>query len=141
MLEGGEGPGVVAGDALPFGVGADHVAGVVDEGDQREPVGVAQFDEAGSFVGCVGVDRPGPVRQGLVSEDPDRAPVEPGQDGEHRGRPAGAQLHGGIEVGEGGDHLAHVVGPAPVLGDQVGDALVPGRRRPVEGTSSPWKAR
>ena len=124
VVEGGERAGVVAGDAAPLGVGADHVAGVVDEGHERQLVGVAQLDEAGGLVGGRAVDGPGVGGERLVGEDADAAAAEAGQGGDHRRRPGASQLEHAAVVGEGLDQAAHVVGPAPVVGHDRADRLV-----------------
>ena len=87
MVQGRERAGVVAGDALPLGVGSDHVSGVVDERDQRQLVGVAQLDETGRLVGRSGVDGPGDRRQRLIGEDADGASAEGGERGDASRRP------------------------------------------------------
>ena len=111
-----------------------HVARCVAQIQQRHVVRVAKLHEPRRLVRRDAVDGTGIGRQRLVGEDADAAPAEAGQGGDHRGGPSPAEFEHAALVGEGGDELAHVVGPPPVVGHDGADLVRSGRGRTRGGT-------
>ena len=68
--------------AFFFALGSDHEARCVAEKDDREAVRFAQLHEAGRFVGCGRVDGAAEM-VGVVGDDADGHPFDPGQGGDH----------------------------------------------------------
>ena len=97
-------------------LGAGHVAGGVDQHDERDPERVALGDEPSALLRGVGVDDPAEVAR-LVGDDRDRAAFEPGEPGHEVARPTGRGLEQFAAVDDRADDIAHVVDRAGVLRD------------------------
>jgi hypothetical protein len=107
-----------------FGVGADHEARGVAEGDDGEVERVAQLQEPGALVGGVGVDRAAEDLR-VVRDQADGAAFDADESGDDGLAEALAQFQYRVRVGEGGDEGTDVVGAQAVLGDGVAEeALV-----------------
>ena len=88
-----------------------HETRGVDEHDQRQPEAIAALDEEGGLLGGGGVDHAAEAA-GLVRDDTHRAPLDPGQRGDHVPGPALAELEQLAAVGERADHVADVIDPS-----------------------------
>ncbi len=74
-----------------LGVDADHEAGRVAQGHHRQPVLLADAEEARPLVGRVGVDGAAEVNR-VVGDEPHRAPLDAGEAGDQAGAEPGPQL-------------------------------------------------
>src|SRR5262249_37094550 len=119
------GPGVdelgggADGPALPVRTAAvGGQAGAVDQGDDREVVGVAGADEPGGLLAAVDVEAP-VVHPGLVGDHPEGLAADAGEGAHHVGGPAGGVLEQVAAVDDGGEDVTHVVGGAVGRGQRV----------------------
>ena len=102
-------------------LGSGTVAGDVDEGDHRQPEGVAEAHEAGELLRGVDVQGAG-VHQRLVGDDPHRVALEAGEADHDVGSELLLDLDELAVVDDGRDHLDDVVGLPGGGRDDLADA-------------------
>ena len=113
--------GATADDAGVLLLGSGTVTGDVDEGDHRQPEGVAEAYEAGELLGGVDVQGAG-IHQRLIGDDPHRVALEAGEADHDVGGELLLDLDELAVIDDGRDHLDDVVGLPGGGRDDLADA-------------------
>ena len=100
--------GAAADDAVVLLLGSRQEAGNVHQHDDRHVEAVAGSDEPGGFFRGVDVQAAGELGR-LVSDDADRAAVDPPEPDDDVLRVSGLHLEELVVVEDPGDHLVHVI--------------------------------